>query len=232
MVTNYSQYDKLKGNEIWGLPISLALAGILLYGGWKYMTNQSRANAKPNLETKVVQTTDTNNTNSMNDLESEKLVSYKPNEAYKSEKVKPHIEYKTSDFSKDSDRIILARAIYGEARNCSDEEKIAVAHTVINRVNDGKKWNGENVKDVILKPWQYSCFNKNDVNYEKLKNPDKKIFERCLKVADEVLQGKYENLNKGQTHYFNPKVVKPKWADKMYKIGKIGNSKHEFYIEK
>ena len=141
------------------------------------------------------------------------------------------VSYQTNDFSKDSDKILLARMIYGEARNCSDEEKIAVAYTVINRANDSKKWNGENIKDCILKPWQYSCFNKNDVNRKKLKNPPKRVFEDYIKIAEDVLNGKYTELNKGQTHYFNPRVVRPKWADKLDRIGRIKNSKHEFYIE-
>lgn len=142
------------------------------------------------------------------------------------------IDYRTDDFNKDSNEVLLARMIYGEARNCSKEEKIEIAYSAINRVNDGKKWNGETLREVILKPWQYSCFNKNDVNYEKLKAPEKKVFEDCLKVADGVLEGKYSELNLGQTHYFNPKSANPKWTDKMKKIGKIGNSKHEFYTEK
>ena len=212
------------------------LAAPLVYGiGWLAINSQkvnSANNASPNLETRVAQETNTNvsEPNNLSYVVEKDVVEENAAEETPSDNMQD-VDYKTDDFSKDSDNVLLARMLYGETRNCSEEEKIAVAYTIINRVNDGKKWNGENVKQVILKPWQYSCFNKNDVNYEKLKNPDKKIFEDCLKVANEVLQGKHSELNKGQTHYFNPKVVKPKWADEMRKIGKIRNSKHEFYIE-
>ena len=212
------------------------LAAPLVYGiGWLAINSQkvnSANNASPNLETRVAQETNTNvsEPNNLSYVVEKDVVEENAAEETPSDNMQD-VDYKTDDFSKDSDNVLLARMLYGETRNCSEEEKIAVAYTIINRVNDGKKWNGENVKQVILKPWQYSCFNKNDVNYEKLKNPDKKIFEDCLKVANEVLQGKHSELNKGQTHYFNPKVVKPKWADEMHKIGKIENSKHEFYIE-
>ncbi len=171
---------------------------------------------KPNLETKIQSVEDVNQPNIINYVEDVN----QPN----------IIDYKTNDFSQDSDEVLLARMIYGESRNCSKNERIAVAYSVINRVNDRKKWNGENIKDVILKPWQYSCFNKNDVNLKKLKNPNKKIFEDCLEIAGEVLEGKYSELNKGQTHYFNPKVVKPKWADKLEKVD-FEKTKHEFYRE-
>jgi len=134
----------------------------------------------------------------------------------------------------EDDEVLLAKMLFGEARNCSENEKIAIAYTAINRVNDNKKWNGETLREVILKPWQYSCFNENDVNKKKLMNPNdynSKAFEECLDISRKVLSGKYEELNNGQTHYFNPKVVYPSWAGKLKRIGKINNSKHDFYIE-
>lgn len=210
------------------------LAVPLIYGiGWLAINSQkanpvNTANARPNLEAKVMQEANINESNGLSYV-------VEKNTAEETPKSKEeNVDYKTDNFSKDSDDVLLARMLYGESRSCSEEEKIAVAYTAINRANDGKKWNGKNVKEAILKPWQYSCFNKNDANYEKLKDPmkdDAESFCECLKVANEVLQGKHSELNKGQTHYFNPGVVKPKWADEMYKIGKIKNSKHEFYIE-
>ena len=152
--------------------------------------------------------------------------------------------YKTDDFSKDTERILLARMIWGEARSCHDIEKVAVAYTAVNRANDGKKWNGETIQEAILKPLQYSCFNKNDPNRNKLKDPEKydaQSFQRCLRISEIVIGKEFEDPTKGATHYFNPDIAKPKWADKMRKIGKIPvgekdgrtiYSKHEFYEEK
>lgn len=149
-------------------------------------------------------------------------------------------KYKTSDFTKDSEQVLLARMLFGEARDCSELEKVAIAYTVVNRANDGKKWNGETIKEAILKPFQYSCFNNSDPNKEKLMDPEKydnKSFQECLAVAQKVLNGEYKQRNSGATHYFNPEIVKrPKWADKMHKIGKVKineekYSKHEFYKE-
>lgn len=141
--------------------------------------------------------------------------------------------YRLDNFKSDSDKVLLARLVYGEARNCSDEEKAAVAYTVVNRAMDGKKWNGETIRESILKPWQYSCFNKNDPNREKLMDPEKNVFENCLRVADRVLKNKNGGLNKGQTNY-HTKSVRPRWSfsPKMKKI-KFGEKfKHLFYREK
>ena len=144
-------------------------------------------------------------------------------------------DYQTADFSKDSDKVILARMLFGEARSCSDSEKVAIAYTAINRANDGKKWNGETVREVILKPYQYSCFNYNDRNRSKLFDPEKydaKSFQKCLAIAEAVLTKKYADPTNGATHYHTLNI-KPRWAksSKMKKIGRIKDSAHIFYRE-
>lgn len=153
--------------------------------------------------------------------------------------IKTNISYKTDDFRKDSDKVLLARMMFGEARNCSDEEKIAVAYVALNRANDGKDWNGRTIKEVILKPYQFSCFNSKDPNKEKLLNPqsyEPRAFDICLQLAEGVLSGKYTDPTKGATHYCNLEVEKPVWRNNMKQIGKLktrhGLTKHDFYKEK
>lgn len=143
---------------------------------------------------------------------------------------KPRVSYKTEDFSQDSDKVILARMLFGEARNCSDEEKAAIAYTVVNRAHDGKKWNGIDVKSAVLCKWQYSCFNANDTNRKKLMDPEKhdaKSWIRCLEVACDVLAGKYAEQNKGQTHYHTP-AVSPNWKNSMKEV-EFSGTRHRFY---
>jgi high-affinity Fe2+/Pb2+ permease len=53
MTTNYSQYDKVKGKEVWGVLICLALAAGLLIGGVKYCNNYKK-NYNSSQEIKVV----------------------------------------------------------------------------------------------------------------------------------------------------------------------------------
>ena len=142
--------------------------------------------------------------------------------------------YKTRDFSKDTDKTLLARMIFGEARNCSHEEKVAIAYTALNRNTDGEEWNGEdNLHEVLLMPKQYSCFNDNDPNRKKVMNPeryDRRAFRECLQVADEVMHNMYPTLNKGQNHYHTRKT-NPKWRKSLSQVD-FGNTKHLFYRNK
>ncbi len=145
-------------------------------------------------------------------------------------------DYKTNNFHDDSNEVLLARMIFGECRNCSKAEKIAVAYTIINRMNDNNDWNGKTLKEVILKPYQYSAFNK-DRNF-KLKNPMKynaKEFLNCFFLAKEILQGKYKDPTQGATHYLNPDHPDlkgrqlPKWARELKSLGRVENGYHIFY---
>ena len=139
--------------------------------------------------------------------------------------------YRTSDFHEDNDKILLARMLVGEADECSEIEKISVAYTALNRT----KW-GKSLKEVILQPRAYSCFNSEFDSSIFLKNPlryNKKEFLNCLKLSEEILAGKYKDPTKGATFYFNPKLVKePPWTKDLIKVGKIKDSHHIFYKEK
>jgi spore germination cell wall hydrolase CwlJ-like protein len=152
---------------------------------------------------------------------------------------KAPISYKTNkkDFSDDTDSVLLARMLYGEARDCSDAEKVAIAYSAINRIHDGKKWNGETLRGVVLASSQYSCFNSNDPNKKKLMDPQNKNYspnawENCLRVAEGVLDGKIADPTDGATHYHTTNV-NPFWKHKrqMKRKGRINGSKHIFYKE-
>ena len=147
--------------------------------------------------------------------------------------------YKTENLRNDTDDILLARMIFGEARDCADQEKIAVAYTAINRIDDGKRQNGTTLKEVLLAPDQYSCFNRRDKNRTKLMDPDKygkKEFEHCLLLARVLMAKKYKDPTNGATHY-HAAYARPLWSlsPSMKKIGRIetpeGKSAHIFYRE-
>jgi len=124
---------------------------------------------------------------------------------------------------------IVARTIYGEARGelfrHGLASLIAVANVVVNRV---AKNFAETVADVCLAPYQFSCWNKSDVNYDKIKNvtTDNCIFRKCVEVAENVLSGKWPDLTDGCDHYHH-KAVRPTWA--MYLEPKRVFGSHYFY---
>jgi N-acetylmuramoyl-L-alanine amidase len=138
------------------------------------------------------------------------------------------IDYKIEGESIPQEIDILARTMYGEARGEDDKGKAAVAWVVRNRAERGGWW-GDDIAEVCLKPYQFSCWNQNDPNRKKIErlsargNP---LFQKCIDIASDVLRGKISDLTKGANHYHAPHV-KPSWAKSENFTVRIGN--HLFY---
>lgn len=143
--------------------------------------------------------------------------------------------FETDDFSKDKEEVLLARMILGEAEGCSTLEKIQIGYSALVRANDGKKWNGETVKQALLTPNQYECLSPNTQRSKILKNPmayNPKEFLTCLELSEELLKGKYDKIVTKASHFYNPSKIKaPSWTQQMKEIGRIGGSIHLFYLE-
>ncbi len=146
------------------------------------------------------------------------------------------IDYITDNFYNDSEQVLLARMLLGEAESCSEIEKIAVAYTALNRINDNQAWNGTTLREVLLKPRQYSCFNEN-IN-SKLKNPlryNAEEFISSLHLAREILAGKYPDPTNGATHYLNPNHPDlkgkplPAWTKKLKEVRLNANTIEKIY---
>lgn len=125
----------------------------------------------------------------------------------------------------DYDMEILAKTIFGEARGESQEGQIAVACCVFNRFNSGKWFSAKSVAGVCLKPWQFSCWNKNDPNSQKIINLPFSTYSQYFNV---IKLARQHDITKGATHYYNPKVCKtPKWAEGKVPCKQIGE--HLFF---
>lgn len=59
-----------------------------------------------------------------------------------------------------------ARTVYGEARGEPFAGMKAVAHVMLNRAR--KMYRGKNLHEVCTAKWQFSCWNEDDPNREKL----------------------------------------------------------------
>lgn len=125
------------------------------------------------------------------------------------------------------DAEILGRTIWAEARGESLEGKIAVANSVLNRV-EKKSWYGNTISKVCLKPYAYSCWLPSDPNFQKLKSitTADPVFAQCMAVAKDGADGILEDNIEGATHY---KVVGSyaKWAQGKEPCIVIG--RHEFF---
>lgn len=107
----------------------------------------------------------------------------------------------------------MAKTVWGEARGEDKEGRIAVASVILNRKNK-QSWMGKTIKDVCLKKWQFSCWNENDPNLEKIKNLKLEDLTEFLDIAYGVVSGMYEDPTSGSTHYYAKSMKSPpKWAE-------------------
>ena len=114
----------------------------------------------------------------------------------------------TGDFLDDPEEMILARLIFGEANNQSNEVKEWVGWSVINRTKANSWW-PDNIHGVILQKGQYDPFKKTDPTFLKIINPlhyenigasDKKSWYECYEIAKSIVFGKTSNPTKA-THF-------------------------------
>ncbi len=128
---------------------------------------------------------------------------------------------------------ILARTIYGEARGEDLKGKEAIACIVLNRVkkakeNGGVFWWGNTIETICLKKWQFSCWNKDDPNYNKLISvtEENAVFAICKRIAKKAVCGLLKDFTFNSTHY-HTKNISPNWSKGKAPICEIGN--HYFY---
>jgi len=118
----------------------------------------------------------------------------------------------TGDFWDDAEEMLLARLIYGEARDQSREAKIWVTGAIINRVKAGA-W-PDTIKEVIIQEDQYDPIKSSDKNYPYVIDPlrddaetDKIAWEECYEIAKDIISGKLENPTEA-THFHGKGVTK------------------------
>jgi spore germination cell wall hydrolase CwlJ-like protein len=113
-----------------------------------------------------------------------------------------------------SDAEILALTLQAEAGGEGFDGMLAAGSVIMNRADSGN-YGGNNVRDVIMKPGQFSAWNgvtgyaggEGAIDMDRLK-PTK----AALKAAEQLLSGQYEDVTGGATHYYNPQVATPKWG--------------------
>jgi len=124
---------------------------------------------------------------------------------------------------------ILARTIWGEARGEGRQGMEAVADVVMNRFHSTAWYTAPTVAGVAMKKFQFSAWNPNDPNYDKLinvttKNPD---FALALEIAREAINGKLQDNTGGATHYYADTINPPSWTQGAVQTAQIGN--HIFF---
>ena len=100
-----------------------------------------------------------------------------------------------------SDEDLLIACLWAEACGEPEEGQKAVCNVILNRV---KKQMAPSIRDVILKPKQFSWTDTQDVNYKKVfsaKTDSPSGWERAQKIAQMVLAEALEDITKNADHY-------------------------------
>lgn len=124
---------------------------------------------------------------------------------------------------------ILARTLWGEARGEGRVGMEAVASVILNRAASPGWW-GDDIESVCLKNRQFSCWNADDPNRQKLLDVTDKddAFKQAQSVAWLAIDGSLPDITNGATHYHTRDIV-PYWARARQPCAIIG--KHLFYKE-
>lgn len=133
------------------------------------------------------------------------------------------------DLSNDID--VMARTLYGEADARNRTDAIAIAWVIKNRC---KLPNWPNsISKVCLQAWQFSCWNQNDPQRERIiAVSHNRWFTECLDIAESVVNGRIPDPTNRATHYYATYISKPKWArghDPVYEVAHKRGSKHLFF---
>lgn len=110
---------------------------------------------------------------------------------------------------------MIALTLWREARNQTIPARVAVAHTIKNRI-DHPGWWGNDWVSVITKKWQYSSVtDPNDPQLTNWPSVNDKEFLECLDIAVDVFTGKSKSPLPGIDSYYDDSLQgdkRPKWA--------------------
>jgi spore germination cell wall hydrolase CwlJ-like protein len=129
-----------------------------------------------------------------------------------------------------TDEQILAATLYGEARGASWKAKLGMGRVMVNRSQD--KRFGKDIKDVVTKAKQFSCYNDNDPNLQEIMTVvedfdasfDMSMALRdCYYAALKVLKGEDKTQVKDSL-YYHTNAVNPSWNKKLKLEAQIGNT--------
>jgi N-acetylmuramoyl-L-alanine amidase len=140
------------------------------------------------------------------------------------------------------DTDILARTIFGEARNQTMDGQIAVAWTIRHRAEIAKAYVAAHktprpnfgdgtIANACLDAYEFSCWNTADATRLRMLTVARNEpgYQLAQHVALGVVLGLLEDRMPGTTHYFNPAAVSktPDWVATATFVNTVGA--HRFY---
>ena len=121
---------------------------------------------------------------------------------------------------------LLLACVLGEAENEPLFGKLGVACIARNRVND-PRW-PDNYKDVLLQPYQFSCFLSDFLRPEIFnRSYDKSWWREAKFAAFGVYYDWIQDVTQGANHYHAVSIDPPYWAKDRHPVFRMGE--HWFY---
>lgn len=134
------------------------------------------------------------------------------------------------------DEKVFALTLYGEARGEPIEGQISVANVIMNRFLDNSH-EYKSIKDVCLKPFQFSCWNINDPNRDLLLKKaieidytNDPILKQCKWIVEGIINREIIDNTKDAHYYMVTSEFKndpPSWVKNPNDIMEVG--KHTFF---
>lgn len=114
--------------------------------------------------------------------------------------------------TEEEDLYWLTATVLQEAGGEPAEGRLGVAWSIVNRCNN----RGQHVLEVVLAPWQYSCWNTTSPTKKLLVSRKPDTWEHCDHVARQAYYDTTPDPTHGSTHYLRPDVLPklPSWYKK------------------
>jgi N-acetylmuramoyl-L-alanine amidase len=124
------------------------------------------------------------------------------------------VEADLMDYASYSDVDLVALAIWREARGEGNLGRRGVGWVIKNRASEGGWW-GNCIRGVILKPYQFSSFNRLDPNSNKVPLPVDRSWVECQQIAASVLGGTDTDITNGAQFYHDISISFPQtWGNR------------------
>ena len=131
----------------------------------------------------------------------------------------------SDNLQRSADMVFLALALYREARGATHECKVAVAFSIMDRVQHPGWW-GRDIMGVLFKRWQYSSLtNPKDPQLTIWPQPDENAWQECLAIAEQVIAGALDNPVPGADSYYDISIPPPVWTKDARFVAQLGRIK-------
>lgn len=117
---------------------------------------------------------------------------------------------------------LLALCEWREADSVGELGMRGVGHVAANREKVPGWW-GVDLRSILLKPWQFSCFNEGDPDEKRWPDDDNPQWIAAQEIAKAIIAGDDLDLTSGATSYYDVSITPPDWTQELIFTTQIGS---------